>query len=60
MTQLIMRPRPGKIKLGLKASQAPAQLMDRLQYRPEVFEFLRVPRTLNRKHFRHLKQLSNL
>lgn len=39
MTQLVMRQRPGKIQLGLKAAQDPAQLMNRLQYRPQVFEF---------------------
>lgn len=39
MTQLALRRRPGKVQLGLKASQTPAQLMNRLQYRPQVFEF---------------------
>jgi len=30
---------PGIVQLGLKASAEPAQLMDRLQYRPTTFEF---------------------
>lgn len=55
MTQLIMRPRPGKIKLGLKASRAPAQLMDRLQYRPEVFEFFTSATDFEPEAFQTLK-----
>ncbi|MFC6201897.1 TIM barrel protein [Lactiplantibacillus nangangensis] len=36
---LTLPKRPGIVQLGLKASDEPAQLMDRLQYRPTTFEF---------------------
>lgn len=36
---LTLPKRPGLVNLGLKASDEPAQLMDRLQYRPTTFEF---------------------
>jgi len=39
MAELVLPQRPGKIQLGLKASAEIEQLMNRLQYRPEVFEF---------------------
>lgn len=39
MAKLVLPARPGKVQLGLKASAESAQLMDRLRYRPEVFEF---------------------
>jgi len=39
MAELVLSQRPGKVRLGLKASAEPKQLMNRLQYRPDVFEF---------------------
>ncbi|ETY73815.1 sugar phosphate isomerase/epimerase family protein [Lactiplantibacillus fabifermentans] len=39
MPKLTLPARPGKVQLGLKASDDPAQLMNRLQYRPTTFEF---------------------
>ncbi|GEO70815.1 sugar phosphate isomerase/epimerase family protein [Levilactobacillus acidifarinae] len=39
MAKLALPARPGKVQLGLKAGADPTQLLDRLKYRPEVFEF---------------------
>lgn len=55
MVKLVLPARPGKIQLGLKASAAPQQLMDRLQYRPEVFEFFTSASDFQPKNFKALK-----
>lgn len=39
MSTLTLPPRPGQVQLGLKAAAEPTQLLDRLKYRPTVFEF---------------------
>ena len=55
MAKLVLPARPGKVQLGLKASAQPAQLMNRLQYRPEVFEFFTSSADFQPERFKALK-----
>jgi len=52
---LTLPKRPGVVQLGLKASAEPAQLMDRLQYRPRTFEFFTSAADFDSVGFNRLK-----
>ncbi|RXI78274.1 TIM barrel protein [Levilactobacillus suantsaii] len=47
---------PGKVQLGLKAGAEPQQLLDRLKYRPTVFEFFTAVTDFEPTAFQTLKQ----
>lgn len=52
---LTLPKRPGLVQLGLKASAEPAQLMDRLRYRPTTFEFFTSAADFEPEAFNRLK-----
>ncbi|RRK11089.1 sugar phosphate isomerase/epimerase [Lactiplantibacillus garii] len=55
MAKLVLPACPGKVRLGLKASDQPEQLLNRLQYRPDVFEFFTSPADFEPAAFKELK-----
>lgn len=56
MAKLELPDRPGKVRLGLKAGAATEQLLDRLRYRPEFFEFYTQAADLEGEAFKKFKQ----
>lgn len=56
MPELTLPDRPGTVQLGLKASAEPQQLLDRLKYRPTVFEFFTSQQDFTPAAFQRLRQ----
>lgn len=55
MAKFKLPAQPGKVQLGLKAAADPEQLADRLQYRPQVFEFYTAAADFQPAAFKTLK-----